>query len=176
MSGDLMRRRHATVRLIVCGAVFGVSAGLLAGLGGPTLSSRALAKGNQQKTVWDGVYTKAQADRGEQAYKLSCGYCHRDDLAGGFFDDGTGRAPALAGARAFDSSFEKRWSGQTVSEMLVEIGEKMPLQNPASLTVQAYTDIISYLLAKNDVPAGSQELPADLEALQAIRITGKSGR
>ena len=49
------------------------------------------------RTIWQGVYTEAQAARGEKAYKLACGYCHKDNLAGGFFDDGNGRAPALAG-------------------------------------------------------------------------------
>jgi cytochrome c len=125
------------------------------------------------KTIWDGVYTEAQAVRGEQAYKLSCGYCHKDDLTGGFFDDGTGRAPALAGPRAFDSSFEERWRNLTVREMLLEIGSKMPQQDPGSLTVKAYTDIVSYLLSKNGVPKGTEELPPDLDKLDGIRITPK---
>jgi cytochrome c len=141
-----------------------------------TATAIAAGQDARQRTIWDGVYSEAQARRGEEAYKLSCGYCHKDDLTGGFFDDGTGRAPALAGARAFDSSFEKRWSGVSVGDMLLEIGEKMPLQDPASLTVQAYTDIVCYLLAKNDVPAGAQELPADLEKLKEIRITPKPAR
>jgi mono/diheme cytochrome c family protein len=127
-------------------------------------------------TVWDGIYTEAQARRGEQAYNLSCGYCHKDDLSGGFFDDGTGRAPALAGPRAFDSSFEERWGTHTVGQMLIDIGSIMPLQDPGSLTLQAYTDIISYLLAKNGVPPGTQELPADLDRLKDIRITPKAAR
>ena len=37
------------------------------------------------RTIWDGVYTEAQAARGEKAYKAACGYCHKDNLAGGFF-------------------------------------------------------------------------------------------
>jgi cytochrome c len=124
-----------------------------------------------QRTIWDGVYTAAQAGRGEKAYKLACGYCHKDNLGGGFFDDGTGRAPALAGPRAFDSSFAERWRGVTVGEMLIEIGTTMPQQDPGSLPPETYVDILSFLLSKNDVPAGTSELPADLEALQAIRVT-----
>ena len=125
------------------------------------------------RTIWDGVYTEAQAARGEKAYKLSCGYCHKDDLSGGFFDDGNGRAPALAGPRAFDSSFEKRWAGVTVGEMVIDIGTAMPQKDPASLAPETYVDIVSFLLSKNGVPPGPAELPADLEALQAIRITPK---
>lgn len=122
------------------------------------------------------MYTREQAKRGEDAYKLSCGYCHRDDLAGGFFDDGTGRAPALAGGRAFDSSFSERWSARSVGEMVTEIGSAMPLDAPASLTLRIYTDIIAYLLSRNDVPAGTSELPPDVEALGHIRIGPKPVR
>jgi S-disulfanyl-L-cysteine oxidoreductase SoxD len=136
-------------------------------------SARAAQAPAAERNVWEGVYTQAQADRGEKAYKLSCGYCHKDDLSGGFFDDGNGRAPALAGARAFDSSFEKRWAGVTVGEMVIDIGTAMPQQDPGSLSPETYIDIISFLLAKNGVPAGARELPADLQALQSIRVTAK---
>ena len=40
-------------------------------------------------TVWDGVFTEAQASRGEAAYGRSCAVCHKEDLLGG------GTAPAL---------------------------------------------------------------------------------
>jgi hypothetical protein len=138
-----------------------------------TLAGVAATAGqaSAKRTIWDGVYTEAQAARGEQAYKLSCGYCHKDNLAGGFFDDGNGRAPALAGPRAFDSSFEKRWSGVTVGEMVIDIGTAMPQKDPGSLAPETYVDIVTFLLSKNGVPPGAAELPADLEALQAIRIT-----
>jgi len=125
------------------------------------------------RTVWEGIYTEAQAARGEKAYKLACGYCHKDNLAGGFFDDGNGRAPALAGARAFDSSFEKRWAGKTVGEMVIDVGTAMPLNDPGSLPPETYVDIITFLLARNGVPAGTVELPPELDALQGIRITPK---
>jgi len=144
--------------------------------GAPSPGVVASAAQNGPRTVWDGVYTGEQAKRGEDAYKLSCGYCHRDDLAGGFFDDGTGRAPALAGVRAFDSSFSERWSGRSVGEMLTEIGSIMPLDAPGSLTLPVYTDIIAYLLSKNDAPAGPSELPPDIEALGQIRIGPKPAR
>lgn len=141
--------------------------------GAPLVGGAAAGVQKGARTVWDGVYSREQAKRGEDAYKLSCGYCHRDDLTGGFFDDGTGRAPALAGARAFDSSFSERWDGRSVGEMLTEIGSIMPLGAPGSLTLRVYTDIIAYLLSRNDVPAGTNELPPDLEALGQIRISSK---
>ncbi|MGE3513055.1 MAG: hypothetical protein AB7N65_29680, partial [Vicinamibacterales bacterium] len=79
----------------------------------------------QQRTIWDGVYTRAQAARGEEAYKLSCGYCHKDDLSGGFMDDGVGRAVPLAGPHAFNSTFEARWKDQTLGDMVYVIASTM---------------------------------------------------
>jgi len=122
------------------------------------------------KTVWSGVYTEAQARRGEQVYKESCTYCHKDDLAGGFLDDGVGRAPALAGRRAFDSSFFERWEDATVRDLAAAIAATMPQQKPASLSLQAYIDVVSFLLLKNGMPAGDSELPTDVEALGRILI------
>jgi hypothetical protein len=133
--------------------------------------STAAGQPRATRTIWEGVYSEAQAARGEKAYKLSCGYCHKDDLTGGFFDDGNGRAPALAGARAFDSSFDKRWTGKTVGEMVIDVGTAMPQQDPGSLPPETYVDIITFLLSKNGVPAGAAELPPDLEKLQEIQIT-----
>ena len=118
------------------------------------------------------MYTEAQARRGEQAYKSNCSYCHKDDLRGGF-EDNFGRAPALAGERAFDSSFSERWNGSTMAEMVGAIASIMPQDKPGSLSVETYLDIVSFLLSKNEVPAGNQELPADINVLNQIIIKAK---
>jgi hypothetical protein len=49
----------------------------------------------------------------------------------------------------------------------------MPQKDPGSLPPETYVDIITFLLAQNGVPAGTAELPPDLDALQGIRITPK---
>src|SRR5215468_3963993 len=36
----------------------------------------------ERKTVWSGVYTDAQADRGSSAYQENCSPCHGADLEG----------------------------------------------------------------------------------------------
>lgn len=125
-----------------------------------------------ERSVWDGVYTEAQARRGEATYKASCSYCHKNDLTGGF-EDTFGRAPALAGARAFDSSFMERWGDATMAEMVGAIAAVMPQDRPRSLSVEAYVDIVSFLLEKNGLPAGSQELPATVAGLNGIVIRPK---
>jgi mono/diheme cytochrome c family protein len=136
--------------------------------GGPALAQAPA--GGPRNTIWGGVYSEAQARRGEQVFKTECSYCHKEDLSGGFFDDGLGRAPALAGKRAFDSSFVDRWGGLTLADMISTIAATMPQKRPASLTLENYLDVASYLLSKNDVPAGISELPGDVNALSGIEI------
>jgi mono/diheme cytochrome c family protein len=139
-----------------------------------TGTGRALAwQDPATKTIWDGIYTEEQARRGERVFKSECSYCHRDDLAGGFLDDGVGRAPALAGPRAFGSSLVERWKDLTLTDMVASIAATMPQQRPTSLTLQAYVDVVGYLFSKNNIPAGSVELPVDVETLGQLLITQK---
>ena len=113
------------------------------------------------KSVWDGVFTKQQADRGKEAYGRTCTHCHRDDLSGN--EDG---APALRGAE-----FSERWKDRPLSEFYFVLGETMPQDEPASLTAQAYVDIISFILSGNNMPVGERELPPDRESLKQIKFT-----
>ena len=94
-------------------------------------------------------------------------------FSGGFFDNGTGRAPALAGPKAFDSSFVNRWRDQSVGEFIATIAATMPQPKPASLPVQTYIDIATFVMSKNGIPAGAADLPADVEAMQQIAIVPK---
>ena len=113
-------------------------------------------------SVWDGAYTEAQATRGEGTYERECATCHLADLLG------DGIAPALTGA-----AFDFRWSDLSVGDIFAAIRATMPQGAPASLSPQAYTDIVSYLLLRNDFPAGDAELPADEATLSAIMITSE---
>jgi S-disulfanyl-L-cysteine oxidoreductase SoxD len=132
-----------------------------------------VAQTPEGRTVWDGIYTDAQARRGASVYNSECSYCHKDDLTGGFFDGGAGQATPLAGPRAFGSSFGERWNDTTVGEMVATIASTMPQQKPASLTLQQYVDVVSYLLSKNGIPGGSSELSPDVEALGQIAIEAR---
>ena len=42
----------------------------------------------QAKTVWDGMYSEAQAARGKAAYEAQCAFCHQSDLRGQGFAPG----------------------------------------------------------------------------------------
>ena len=119
----------------------------------------------QTRTVWDGVYTDAQAERGRASYQQSCVGCHRDDLRG----DNT--APSLVG-----ESFTFLWGDMEIGELSARIQKLMPPQGPGSLPAQTYIDIVAFMLQKNAFPAGSVELSADPVALHILITASRPGR
>ena len=113
-----------------------------------------------QTTIWSGVYTDEQAQRGQRVYEQECAQCHLDDLMG------DGIAPALVG-----SSFFFRWSDLSVGDMYSAIRTTMPQGAPASLSPAGYADISAYMLQMNEIPGGDTELPTDMDDLGDITIT-----
>ena len=113
-----------------------------------------------QLTVWDGVYTEAQAERGEVQYTASCAACHATDLRG----DNT--SPSLVG-----QSFAFLWGGSTLGELFGRIQQLMPTDRPNSLAAQTYLDILAYILEANEFPPGDEELGTDPAAMVEILIT-----
>jgi len=116
-------------------------------------------------TVWDGVFTTAQASRGEAAYGRSCAACHKEDLLGG------GSAPALAG-----EAFFRRWNESTLDDVVQATKSSMPQEAPSSLDAQVYVDIITYLLKASGSPSGSEELTAERDRLKLVRVTAAPTR
>jgi mono/diheme cytochrome c family protein len=109
------------------------------------------------RTVWDGVYSAEQAERGRKAYERSCGYCHRDNLEGG------GEGPPLIGAR-----FTLRWRNHSLADLFTTLQTTMPLDAPGTLSAETYADVMTFLLKSNGVPSGQTELPADVKTLADI--------
>jgi mono/diheme cytochrome c family protein len=115
-----------------------------------------------KKTVQDGVYTTAQADRGKANFLSGrCGGCHQLDLSGD-------RGPALKG-----DAFLAHWDNGSLSALFRKISEGMPPNAPNETTDDAKIDIVAYLLQSNGFPAGKSELRLDAEALEAIEIARK---
>ena len=110
-------------------------------------------------TSSDGVYTEAQARRGQEKYAQVCSNCHLPDLSG------ADQAPGLAGGEFLD-----RWEGQTVGDLADRIRTTMPQDDMGSLNIQMSADLTAYLLQVNKFPAGQKELAADRAALRAIAI------
>jgi quinoprotein glucose dehydrogenase len=115
-----------------------------------------------ERTVWDGVYSDEQAQRGRNAYIAECASCHAEDLRG------SSTAPSLV-----DESFAFQWDNAAVGELFVRIRTLMPSDRPNSLTPQRYRDIVAYILQANKYPAGEKELDADLDVLNQVLITAK---
>ena len=109
------------------------------------------------RSVLSGVYTAAQAGRGEETYMSVCVGCH----------------PAGTYATVV---FKTSWAGRPVSDLFEVVKEKMPKNDPGSLTPQEAAQILAYLLKINDVPAGESELPADLAELKKMRFETPSIR
>lgn len=123
----------------------------------------SLAVAASQKTVWDGVYTAAQAGRGKALYTMNCQGCHKEDLSGRG-DTGL-RSPALKGDRII--------SRKDVNNLFAYIKLRMPADDPGSLDDQTTVDIVSYILQQNSFPDGAEELKADPDSLKQIQIVKK---
>jgi S-disulfanyl-L-cysteine oxidoreductase SoxD len=112
-----------------------------------------------QRSTKDGVYTDAQAQRGQALYAEQCASCHGAKL------DGRGPTPPLAGA-----DFMTNWQGMSVGDLADKVQTSMPADKPASLTPEQTADIVAYMLRANQMPAGNAEMPGNVETLRAIRI------
>ncbi|MGH9256725.1 MAG: c-type cytochrome [Vicinamibacterales bacterium] len=122
----------------------------------------SLAAAQAPKTIWDGVYTDAQAGRGKKAYITKCAACHNEGLQGGDL------APALKGEEFF-----LRWNDKSMFEFVDRTQKTMPQDDPGSLSAQENADIVAYILQVNRVSTGAADLPSDAAALKAITITTK---
>lgn len=114
------------------------------------------------KTVWDGVFSTEQAERGAAAYKSACSECHGNDLAGDGF------APALAGGE-----FMGNWNDLSVGDLFERIRISMPPSGPTSVTPAQKADIVAHLMNQNKFPTGTGELEPKTEVLKLIKIEQK---
>jgi mono/diheme cytochrome c family protein len=109
------------------------------------------------RSVWDGVYSKEQAGRGQAAFNSKCARCHGEALLGG--ED----SPPLV-----DKDFLEKWNGKSVGSLVELTRKTMPADGPGKLSRQQTTDIVAYLLSANGFPAGAGDLPSDAAVLEEI--------
>jgi mono/diheme cytochrome c family protein len=114
------------------------------------------------KSVWDGVYSTEQAQRGSPLYTQYCSSCHGPELAGGEM------APPLA-----SGDFLSGWDGLTVGDLFERIRISMPQNNPGSLSGQQNSDILAFILSSNKFPAGTEELAHETMILKTIKFEVK---
>ena len=155
-------RRVGTVGLVLCALAQVVAA----------TAAVAVATAAQQadpptrRSVWDRVFTEAQAGRGEEIYGRQCVECHGSGLDG----DAVSEIPALAG-----DPFMQRWSTRSLDELVAHMQRSMPPSAPGSLTRAQYVDLAAHLLKSNGFPSGFDALGTDSERLRQIVIQRSPG-
>jgi len=115
------------------------------------------------RTLQDGVFSDAQATRGEALYKQRCAGCHGADLAGG------AQAPPLEGA-----AFRFKWRQEPLSALFIKIRYTMPPDAPpnaadaAKLDAEQGADLVAHVLKSNRFPAGKSDFAAADAATSSI--------
>ena len=141
--------------------IFVLAAGLLVASisEGVVRAEQAAAPAGEAKSIWDGVFTAEQAERGAEAYKTSCSECHGGDLMGDGF------APALSGA-----DFQGNWNDLSVGDFFERIRVSMPPSGPSGVTPAQKADIVAHIFNFNKYPTGTTELEPTTEVLKTIKI------
>lgn len=109
-----------------------------------------------------GIFTEAQAQRGQSLYAAKCASCHGSALEGN-------SASALSG-----SKFASKWSGKSVDDLYFITRTQMPYGAGGSLSDQQYLDIVVALLKGNGYAAGARELTMDVATLKQLKIQPQS--
>lgn len=104
------------------------------------------APGPRASSTGKGLYTPAQAARGEQVFNQSCLGCHK--LA-----DQSGAA------------FKAKWANGGLGDLFRLISSKMPENAAGSLPKADYAAIVAFMLRESGYPSGSSELPPDPDVL-----------
>lgn len=145
-------RSSASRRSLIVALAIGVCGlhGSYVGGGGQAAAAQGAA-GPAQSSVLDGVFSKAQADRGEKTFSQVCAACHTlSDMAG--------------------AKFRSRWADGAVGDIYEFVMSAMPDGDPGSLKPEEYAQVIAYFLEQSGYPAGERELPADKVALAKVKI------
>jgi S-disulfanyl-L-cysteine oxidoreductase SoxD len=141
-----------TTRLsLVCGLAL-----FLASVGHAIVFAQAKPPG---RTVWDGIYTDAQAERANATFGSVCSRCHTLTAAGN---------RPLSG--------DKFWEGFTqksVADLLAFVSKNMPNGQGGTLPAATYNDLVALILKSNGFPAGTTELAP--ETVENVAIIPKDG-
>lgn len=100
----------------------------------------------QTRSVSDGVYSDAQAARGEQIYQSRCVSCHGKALEGG-------GGPPLNG-----DGFLSVWSARTLADLVNKIEQTMPPGQPGSVSRPQAVDLAAFVLRAGTFTSGRSDL------------------
>ena len=132
----------------------------------PALAIAGIQTPTTRKTIWSGVYTNAQAARGQATYEMNCARCHGTDL-------NSNPQASLNG-----SDFMQRWREDVAESLFTFVRTSMPPMRRGGpqrvpLTNAEYIDIITYIFQANKFPEGDRELTAT--DLPSIHLEEKDG-
>ena len=122
----------------------------------------AAAGGAMPTNIWEGIFSNAQAKRGDKLYAQHCAMCHMVDMGG------KEPAPELAG-----DNFLSKWLGHNVGELYTRISTTMPAGNPGILKPNEYADLVALLLQANNFKGGAVDMKPDAAALKQVVIKKK---
>jgi mono/diheme cytochrome c family protein len=100
----------------------------------------------QARAVSDGVYSGAQATRGQQLYQAQCVMCHGNALQG------------VVGPMLTGDGFLASWGGKSLADLVDKIQKTMPFQMPGTLTRDQSIDLAAYILQAGKFRAGTSDL------------------
>lgn len=113
------------------------------------------------------LYTPQQAQRGQKLFTESCAVCHGPAGDGGRVPQRFGalagrRVPSVVGPNAL-ANF------QTASDLFRYAQQRMPLDDPGSLTDEQYLAVTAWLLERDGVEANGEPLTPESAAQVPIR-------
>jgi mono/diheme cytochrome c family protein len=116
----------------------------------------ALTEAQGTRTVRDGVYTDAQAARGQAIYQKQCASCHGDTLQG------------LQGPPLVAEAFLSHWHTQPLADLASKIRQTMPAGATGTLSAAQAADLVAFILKTGGFPASKIELSSDEAVLRTI--------
>src|SRR5438093_4615191 len=93
------------------------------------------------QTTGSGIYTEAQATRGDTIYAKKCEGCHAKDLGG------ADQAPSLTG-----KDFDAEWNDMPLGDLFERIHITMPGDAPGSLKPAEVADVIAFHAEQRRLP------------------------
>ena len=136
---------------------------LLAGLVATAVVRAQNADTPRDINTLGGVFSAAQAERGQQAFLANCARCHRADLGGQ-------NARPLKGTYFLD-----HWREFKLGLLFNQIRANMPPPNErrGEISDQQYLDIITFILQGNGLPSGPRDL--EMSQLDTVTLVGPAG-
>lgn len=128
----------------------------------PAAPAAPVASVGEGLTAASGVFTEAQAARGEKIFTdagNACSGCHGAALGG-----------SPGGPGLVRGQFKSKWGGRTVGEMADYIIKAMPPGRAGTINEQGAADIMAFILKNNNFAAGTAELPASVLEMKKIVI------